>query len=270
MRSGTSTLYRFLDTHPDIFMSPVKEPGSLAYDTVLAESGRKDYARYFKMARGESHRGEASTCYSKRPDYDACAENAFRVLGANTRIIYLVREPVSRIRSQYEHERNEGLTGLSFDDAVKRFPRYINYSRHYYQSQPWLELFGPENVLFLSFHHMKAEPQKFAAALLEFLGLTVPFPNRLAEIHANRSAGSKKLPGAVRTHILSRSQYQTIKPFVPKVLRRGARALLARETRSWRPEINSETVDYIYQSLYDDLNQFRTVSGIDLLTSHPS
>ena len=48
-KSGTSALYAMLDQHPDIFMSPSKEPGFFGSGDIASD---KAGARYFALFDG--------------------------------------------------------------------------------------------------------------------------------------------------------------------------------------------------------------------------
>ena len=87
-------------------------------------------------------RCDASTAYSKRPDFEGVPERAVAVLPAGFKVIYMVRHPIERIVSQHHHAHFAGEVGASIDDAVRQHDRFIHYSRYAYQLEPWLEAVG--------------------------------------------------------------------------------------------------------------------------------
>jgi len=75
MRSGTTALYSFLDQHPDVFMSPIKEPNYFAFgadenpgpiEGSLSVTDRGKYLDLFAGARNEKCVGEARLSWAAR------------------------------------------------------------------------------------------------------------------------------------------------------------------------------------------------------------
>ena len=94
-RAGTTSLYHYLRQHPEIYMSPLKEPHFFSHsnpqsDTVVKHQDA--YLRLFDAARGEKLRGEASPAYLADPDAPARIKDA----SPEAKIVAVLREPVSR------------------------------------------------------------------------------------------------------------------------------------------------------------------------------
>jgi len=122
-RSGTTSLYEYLNAHPDVYMSPVKEPDFFSYPSLDAvhrpepgdplppeECARRqtalkaDLDRYkalFEGASGEKIRGEASAIYLGHP---TAAEHLRRYV-PDARLIAILRNPVERVHSHYIHAK---------------------------------------------------------------------------------------------------------------------------------------------------------------------
>ena len=102
MKAGTTTIYQYLRQHPDIFMSPVKEPQFFSGrpscewkgpDPRVARGRSLDeYQALFAGARGERMRGEASPVYLCDP---AAVESIHRHV-PDVRLIAILRQPVDR------------------------------------------------------------------------------------------------------------------------------------------------------------------------------
>ena len=86
-RSGTTSLYEYLSTHPDVFMSPVKEPEFFSGSSRHADLDR--YLALFERAGDEKVRGEASTGYLAHP---TAAIHLQRCV-PEARIIAILRDP---------------------------------------------------------------------------------------------------------------------------------------------------------------------------------
>ncbi len=96
MKCGTSSLHNYLARHPDIFMSAEKE---LNFFTGSNSGQSLDwYKAQFPV--DAPVRGESSQNYSKRhnPLFPGAAE-AIKAVIPDTKLIYLVRDPIERYRS---------------------------------------------------------------------------------------------------------------------------------------------------------------------------
>lgn len=169
MKAGTTTLYDDLGQHPAVCMSSQKEPEGLLH--IDAPGGLERYERSFRAARPGQLTGEASTAYAKRPEYEGVAETAARILGPDLKIIYIMRDPVKRIVSQYQHEVGLGLEARPFEIAVREDPRYVAFSRYDYQLEPWRAAFGPDHILCLRFEDYVQDRAGTLSRVAEFLGL---------------------------------------------------------------------------------------------------
>jgi hypothetical protein len=143
MKAGTTSMYGLLASHPEIFMSRVKEPHYFSTDIdptrfdsahapdavdvdalVREATGRtvhqvwiRDPALYlslFAPGAPKRWRGEASPSYL----YSKVAASNIRDFAPDSRIIVMLRDPIERAFSQYRMDAAIGRTRLSFLDAV--------------------------------------------------------------------------------------------------------------------------------------------------------
>lgn len=115
-KSGTTSLYHYLTQHPDIFMSPVKEPLFLSaqgteesrlekeffpvpLDRITRDFG--EYRELFTAAVHESALGESSVYYLY--DYEKTIANIKRYIPdwKNLKILMILRNPVDASFSHY-------------------------------------------------------------------------------------------------------------------------------------------------------------------------
>ena len=112
-KSGTTALYEYLNQHPAIFMSPVKEPHYFASDFYVKQStstfsrftDEHAYLRLFENAADEVWLGEASPSYL--PSTVAASE--IYKFNPASRIIIMLRNPIEAIYAAY-HQFRFGLT----------------------------------------------------------------------------------------------------------------------------------------------------------------
>jgi hypothetical protein len=187
-KSGTTAFYYQLKRHPEIFLSPVKEPCYLTSTFLrLPQPGIKDelkfyvrtfedYCKLFEDAAGKKAVGEASadTLYF----HEKVIPVIKRVLG-NPKIIILLRDPSERAYSAYLHLVRDNREYLSFEDGLKeedeRIRRdwqcmwhYKNRGMYYRQVKAFMEAFDRVNVfIYEDFRKNSPDVIKQACEFLE-------------------------------------------------------------------------------------------------------
>ena len=97
-KCGTTALYTYLKQHPEIFMSPQKEPQFFANDVLGDRRHTCTWAEYlscFAAARGAKRIGEASVAYLGSP----CAPKQIKMFNPAAKIIIMLRNPVDMMHS---------------------------------------------------------------------------------------------------------------------------------------------------------------------------
>ena len=168
MKCGTSTLAAQLAAQDGVFMTTPKEPNFFSDDPIFAK-GVAWYSELYNAAAPGDLKGEASTHYAKLPTWPMVAERLHAV-APEARLIYMMREPVDRIVSQFIHEWTMGEVSGEIEQALVERPHMIDYSRYDMQIAPWIERFGAENLLLLRMEDLKTNPQGLLERTGAFLG----------------------------------------------------------------------------------------------------
>lgn len=154
-KAGTTSLHHYLSLHPQIQMSINKEPNFFAgpENGMAYKVGRVDtlekYERLFD-SRADM-RGEASPSYSSYPLRNGVPER-IKQLVPEARFIYLVRDPIARTVSHYQHqvgvgdERRPLREVLKADSDPARVPE-ICYSLYASQLDQYLTSYSEDRVL---------------------------------------------------------------------------------------------------------------------------
>lgn len=170
MKCGTSTLAAQLGAQQGLFMTTPKEPNYFSDDEIFAR-GPDWYAGLFATAEPGDLKGEASTHYTKLPTYPEALPRLAAAV-PNPKLIYLIRDPVTRAVSHYIHEWTMGTidrdTGI--DAALDRHPEMISYGCYAMQIAPWIERFGAGRVHVETLEGMTADPQATLTRVGRFLG----------------------------------------------------------------------------------------------------
>jgi hypothetical protein len=221
-RAGTTYLYESLARHPDIAPALTKE---VHFFDVWFGRGLRWYRSFFplRLARRLHRRpllaGEASPYYLFHPH----AARRAAATQPKLRLIALLRNPVDRAYSHYQHSRRRGAEQLAFDDALAREgerlageqekleqdERYISYNHQNYSYQArgiyvdqlarWRSAFPREQLLVVQSEQLYAEPQAEMTRVLAFLGLP---PHPSGSDRRPRSPGYPPMAAATRRMLL--------------------------------------------------------------------
>lgn len=204
MKAGTTSLYEYLSTHPNIYMSPIKEPNYFVNELPksIDEGDRKkcikeylenglgdfvhfarlqtvhDYKRLFSLAKGEQYLGEASTAYfhakeSPKLIKDSCPDS---------KIIILLRDPIDRAYSHYKMDKTKGRVRKDFWELVIKEIReweenngdrwgYLGMSLYYNNLKRYLGLFSRQQVFISNLNCLINDREVFFDRLSSFLGV---------------------------------------------------------------------------------------------------
>jgi hypothetical protein len=192
-KAGTTSLYSYLEGHPAIFMSPVKEPNFFSTD-VKATFRRSQfmypdeidgYVELFEGARDETWVGEASTSYLA----SRVAPHSVRDFAPDAAILVMVRNPVDLVYSLHNERVSNGAEPIiDFEEAMaadedrragRRLPPGFNELGAVYrdnallgeQLQRWQSAFGSERVHATVFSDFAADTPRAFRRVLDFLGV---------------------------------------------------------------------------------------------------
>ena len=188
-RSGTTSLFKYLTSHP-AFHPPIRK--EIHYFSLHYDRGPKWYQAHFPgIGDSEGFTGDATPYYLYHP---LAAHRAHQHL-PDAKIVVLLRDPVARARSHYQHEVAKGHEKLSFQDAIDAEPdrlkgeveritnspeatsfahqhfSYMARGRYLDQLLEWEQKFGTENVLVLTSEEMFADPAATMHTVTNFLGV---------------------------------------------------------------------------------------------------
>ena len=204
-RAGTTSLHRYLVQHPGV-RTTLRTKGVHFFDTGYGR-GMSWYASRFPtrltgwyVARRhgvELRTGEASPYYLFHPHVPArVAEHLPQV-----KLIALLRDPVVRAYSHYQHEAARGFETLSFEEAIEAEPArlagetrrllaeplynsfehqhhsYLARGRYHEQLAHWRALFDDRQLLVISSERFFREPEATFRRVLEFLELPAFTPD---------------------------------------------------------------------------------------------
>jgi len=189
MKSGTTSLYDHLRTHPEIYASSIKEPSFFTQEAPTHEKV-SEYKDLYSATTKEEWALEGSTNYSKYPSFQGVPERIHSMF-PDAKLIYILRHPVERIYSHYIHNLSVGREHRPFEKAVRaQDQHYLNVSRYYLQLSQYLAVFSAENILVFTFEEFLQRKVATLQRIFSFLGLNSSFipPN----LHRKRNISADK------------------------------------------------------------------------------
>jgi hypothetical protein len=180
-KTGTTSLHNYLAQHPEIQMSSVKEPNFFAPHRSAANERRRigDLDTYRSLFDPKvAVRGEASTPYTEYPLRQGVPER-IKGLIPDVKLIYVVRDPVERTVSHYNHfAANMGiratLAEVLSDLSDPRSP-FICASLYGLQLELYLRLFAQDRILVLDQADLLADRRATLRKVFAFLSVDQDF-----------------------------------------------------------------------------------------------
>lgn len=188
-KAGTTALAAILEHHPDVFLSPLKEPkyfSSRVLEQPLGGPGdahaealfvrtERAYRRLFRRAGDARAVGEASVDLLYL--HNVVIPEIRRLLG-DPRIVVSLRDPVARAVSAYTQLVRDGRETLPFADALAAEPdrraanwefmwSYVDVGRYASQVEAYLAAFSRVHVLL--HEDLLERPAETIRELLRFL-----------------------------------------------------------------------------------------------------
>jgi hypothetical protein len=167
MKAGTTSLYTYLGSHPQVFMSAIKEP-----EFFVAERNHSLdwYKGLFDEAGDAAAIGEASTDYSKYPMWKGVPERLAALL-PDVKLIYLVRHPIQRLLSHYRHLLERREVDSPPEVALLEDPMFVDHSRYAMQIDQYFQFFPRESLLVLKSEDLRADRDVTMRRVYRFLGV---------------------------------------------------------------------------------------------------
>lgn len=243
-RSGTTSLYRYLRQHPQIFLPLEKEPNFYAVDgnpdasPVLqsrAITTRVGYDKLYRAAEPGQSRGDISPEYLRNP---AAAARIHRD-HPDTKLVAILRNPVERAWSDFLLHRRDGnepydTLGDALAEQVERQAgddhragHYVDSGMYHEQLQRYLELFDAKQLLVVLYDDLVADRHAMLVRVFGHIGVDAAFRTiDEAAINASGVPKNKLVALALRSRAklrpyVSRAVLEKARPLWDKVLSRN-------------------------------------------------
>ncbi len=179
-KGGTSALDTYLRDHSQVCMASRKEVHFFDNELVQKLPSRLRYAYYhsfFYPCGSDGLRGESTPIYIWWPN----SLERIKKYNPKIKLIFVLRDPVSRAYSHWNMERQRGLEKDSFstcirrEDAVgdcSRVSSYVSRGFYFEQVKRVRKIFPEDQVLFLRHEDLLGAPSSTLNKITEFLGVS--------------------------------------------------------------------------------------------------
>lgn len=246
-KCGTSALHYYLGFHPAIAMSRPKELNFFIRKRNW-KLGREWYEQHFDPSARV--RGESSPNYTSYPRHGGVPRRMHSLV-PDARLIYLVRDPIERVLSQYVHNYTKRVRGRDLAAMVmKPGSSYIPRSRYYEQLEQFREHYDDSQILVLAQDDLLHGRAETLRCVFAFLGVDESFT------HANYSR--------IR-HRSSEKDQETAIGRLGERLPPQLRSRLERRGRTTkpveRPRLDPGLRQLLVDALHDDAQRLRAYTG---------
>jgi hypothetical protein len=281
-KSGTTSLFRYLDQHPDIFMTPLKETLFFAPDCRKgaddgAQQGVSTLEAYEALFEGAEHCkaiGEASPQYL----YSSVAAGLVKDLIPTAKLVAVLRHPAERAYSAFLHLVRDGVEpitdfrqALAAESARRDEGRdplwlYTDVSHYYGQLCRFLDQFPPDQLQVHLYEDFEEDPGRVVQQVFAFVGVDQTFvPNTALRFNPGGLPRSRLVHRAIGTDSRTR---RALLGHLPK--RFGLSVVVNGINRNLvKPQIPDDVrlelvhsfareVDKLEELLHRDLSRWRT------------
>jgi hypothetical protein len=284
-------VYEYLTGHPDVFMSPAKEPlyfcpdvGNPMRRAFRFPESEARYLALFDGARSEKRLGEASTRYLVSHE----APGLIRNFQPRPYIVAMLRNPVDMIyalhneRVSQGHEDIEDFSAALAADEDRYAGRatragiggvsvgYRAEGRYGEQLDRWIAAVGRERIHVIAFDDFVSRPEAEFERLLRFLEVDPTF-RPPTFVPRNRSHRQRALVRAVLDSPPGEWVTHTAIPAIVGEQRRAALAYRFRHSRlnrraAPRPPLAPELHERLEHDLRPDVERLSAMLGRDFVT----
>jgi len=204
-KSATTTYYDILKNHKEVFVPKFKEPHFFNFDKNFS----KGIDWYSQTYFGNVSKEKAIIDFTPTYLYsNLCAERIFNCLGPKMKFVVILRNPVDRAYSHYNHSVRDGHEEKSFIDAINLEPKridkfkknndflselrcsYISQGLYFNMLNSYLKYYSINDFLIINFdEEVIKNINKTKTKLSDFLNIDLTDLD--FNVHSNKSAKSK-------------------------------------------------------------------------------
>ena len=273
-KSGTTSLYKYLQQHPNVFFPEKKELYFFAFEGEDKPEGMiTQFDRYqamFESAPEEKVIGEVSSVYLFRP---RAAERIHHYL-PKAKLIAILRNPADRAFSDYlMHVGNnhfsiiDSKTGKpkEFAKIVKNRSYFIQIGFYYEQLKRYYDRFDADQIKVYLYDDLVTDSQSLVRDLFEFVGVEPDFAPDMSQRHKVSGIPKNRMLNdlVMKKNPIRSLAAKVLKPFMSASVRDRIRNNINKSNLE-RPQLSGEMRQEMIEIYREDILQLQDILQRDL------
>ena len=282
-KAGTTSLHRYLSQHPEIYMSPNKEPRFFAFDGENLDpqhpihhktiTNLEAYQALFDAVSHEKAIGETSPAYLVEPKAPVRIQHYI----PEAKMIAVLRNPAERayshflhlIKHNYEPCHDFGIA-LQKEDDLRIGPwsprhDYLLFGFYYKNLKRYFEMFDRGQFKIFLFEDLKSDPTALLQKIFRFLEVDDTF---IPDVSLHHSVSG--IPKSRALHNLL-SGYNPVRSFMKPFLRPFISKDLQERLEYWlkirnlqKPQLSQEIRNFLIDIYREDILNLQELIQVDL------
>lgn len=274
MKSGTTSLHKYLSTNPELFLPKKKEVNFFAKDEEFSK-GLAYYEEYFSDNMSKVC-GEVSPLYMM---IEASPERIFNAY-PEMKIIMVLRDPIKRALSHHNMMRKRDEEKTEWSEWVGQLESgieggsstYISCGLYGASLQKFMRYFDRESIHIIFMEELESDPVGTMQKISNFLGVSNDYDNEVLNSKFHQ-AGTYKYPRFTRLLRKLVKFLAKYKAMVYKLMPTKLRELISQWLWKYETQINikpisvpdltDKDINTLLKYFEDDLTLFNELSGLD-------
>ena len=278
-KGGTTSFCHYLNQHPEVYVSPEKEPrffapefytkytnGPVRSASLRPKMSWQEYKSLFKGVTNEKAIGEASTEYIFFPK----VPQRIKLTIPNVKLIAILRDPRERAFSAYCYNLRDGREKLSFEEALADEERRIqeNWRPGWYykeagfyfkQLSRYFSIFEPHQIRVYLYEEFDQKPLEILHDIFNFLEVSSDFVPDLSR--KNISVVPKNI--LLNNLLSNESSLANLKPHLPKKIRLFFKYIRDKNRKS-KPDLSGKIRKQLIDVYREDILRLQDLLNRDL------
>lgn len=268
-KAGTTSLHYYLNEHPEILMSAVKEPDfflekeitdlGLYYGTTAIDTSER-YHNLFSDKKDEKIFGESSVSYLYYPE----VPKRIKEYNTEAKIIIMLRNPVDRAFSHYLMDSRLGLFSDKFEDVFNKkeglkFQQYFLLGNYYEQVKRYFDEFSKENVHIIWYSDFKKDAEQEVQKAFKFMDVDSSCKVNFKTVHNSFFMPKGKIIRKIYSIVWLRKLLLFLFPFTLVTFIKSTFF-----TKGKKPKITNESRKIFTEYYLDDICKLEELLSINL------
>ncbi|MDA0713695.1 MAG: sulfotransferase [Bacteroidetes bacterium] len=297
VKGGSTSLYHYLDQHPEVYLPPIKETNHFAKADIHPEDFLPEYAldvkldldayikkgmpekihiahvnsdeHYFALydkVEGEKTLGDVSNSYMVCPS----SAQAIHDFNPDSKLIVILRNPIGRAWSQYLMNLREAKTQekdfiSELERDAEKSPsgwgvnhQYLELGNYGRQLERYLQLFPREQLKVIFYEEYRDRPLDILKDICHFLEVDETFQ---FDVSSKKNTASLPRSASLNALLVKTGVIKTLKGMVPKQLR-GSLAKVLYSDKDL-PSIAAEEKAYLVRYYASEVRLLSSLIEVD-------